>query len=125
MADATHLNEASRTKLISRIPQELLRERNVTITVIYIKVPLNICIERNNLRQGTRAFVPIDKLRRMYFSTTEPTFSEGDKKIDEIIIVNENGKIISGMRKTITTEVKKWRWFIITMTQKRVSQRWF
>lgn len=99
IADATHLNEKSRFKLISRIPQDVLKEQNIIITAIYIKVPLNVCIERNNTRRKQKTYVPIDQLRRMYFSATEPTFKECNGKIDEIIIVNENGKIIKGLKK--------------------------
>ena len=75
-ADATHLNSASRSKLLKRIsckPEE--------INVIWVDTPLQIAIERNELRKGTRAYVPPEQVRRMFNSFERPLFYEGFKKI--------------------------------------------
>lgn len=75
IADATHLNRASRNKLIKEIhvPVE-------EINVIWIKTPLDEILRRNAEREG-RAFVPVSQVRRMYYSIEEPSFEEGISKI--------------------------------------------
>lgn len=75
-ADATHLNSASRSKLLKRIsckPEE--------INIIWVDTPLQIAIERNEERKGTRAYVPPEQIRRMFNSFERPLFYEGFKKI--------------------------------------------
>lgn len=84
-ADATHLNQASRNKLLRAIstkPEE--------INVIWIKTPLEEALKRNENRKGTRAYVPRSVIRRMYYSIETPSFEEG---INKIYIV-EDGKPI-------------------------------
>ena len=46
--DATHLSDKARKKVLNRLPKDNIDE------VIYVvfKVPLEICIERNNKRSG-------------------------------------------------------------------------
>ena len=68
--DATHLNERSRNKILDR-----LNLNDVNINVIYFKVPLNVCIDRNAQRTG-RAHVPTDVITKMYASYRYPTFNE-------------------------------------------------
>ena len=60
---------------------------------------MKICLDRNETRKGTKTYVPPDQLRRMFFNATQPTFEEGKQRIDEIVIVNENGKIVKGIKK--------------------------
>lgn len=84
-ADATHLSKASRNKLIRNINAHPSK-----IRVIWIKTPLEECIERNKNRIGTRAYVPESVIRRMFYQTEKPEFEEG---IDEIVTV-ENNNII-------------------------------
>lgn len=76
-ADATHLNKASRNKLLTAINPEL----NIEIDVIWIKTPLEDCISQNDNRKGTRSFVPRSAIRRMYYQIEAPKFKEGIKKI--------------------------------------------
>lgn len=85
IADATHLNAASRRKLLSNINQSLFSE----IDVVWIKTSLEQSIKQNDMRKGTRAFVPKGVIKRMFFQMTPPNFSEGFNKIIEV----ENGKI--------------------------------
>lgn len=82
--DATHLNERSRNKLLNRLNLD-----GVNINVMYFKVPLNICIDRNAQREG-RAKVPTSVLNQMYASYRYPTFKER-YHYKRIIEVDENG----------------------------------
>ncbi len=82
--DATHLNERSRNKILNRLNLD-----GVDINVIYFKVPLNVCIDRNSQRTG-RAFVPTDAITKMYASYRYPNFNE-KYHYNRIIEVDENG----------------------------------
>ena len=85
-ADATHLNERSRAKTLRALGKHL---KDVEVNVIYVRVPIEIAIERNENRIGTRAYVPKSVIRRMYSQTTMPIKEEG---FEHIYIVDENGK---------------------------------
>lgn len=85
-ADATHLNRASRAKLTRAI-----RNANCTpsaIETIFFNVPLHICLERNNKREGTKAFVPKGVIKRMFF-TLEPPSGEYSKGW----VIDEKGEV--------------------------------
>ena len=84
--DATHLNERSRNKILDRLNLD-----DVNINVIYFKVPLNVCIDRNAQRTG-RANVPTDVITTMYASYRYPTFNE-KYHYNRILEVDENGNI--------------------------------
>ena len=75
IADATHLNRASRNKLIREI-QVPVEE----INVIWIQTPIEEAIEYNAKREG-REFVPVSQIRRMNYSIEAPEFNEGITKI--------------------------------------------
>ena len=83
--DATHLNEASRTKLLRSLGGNL---KDVEVNIIWIKVPLEVALKQNENRKGTRAYVPETVIRRMASQITVPTKEEGF----EHIYVVENGK---------------------------------
>ena len=85
-ADATHLNELSRAKLLRALGKNL---KGVEVNVIYVRVPVEVAIQRNENRIGTRAYVPRSVIRRMYSQTTMPIKEEG---FEHIYIVDENGK---------------------------------
>lgn len=73
--DATHINQASRNKILSRIKPA----GNLIVEVFPIS--LESAIERNNKREGF-AFVPHGAMRRMSSSWSMPTleeFSKNDK----------------------------------------------
>lgn len=78
-ADATHLSRASRNKLL-----RALKVTPKETWVVWIKTPLKLAIERNEMRAGTRAYVPKGQIHRMYHSIEEPSFEE---RFDKIIIV--------------------------------------
>lgn len=83
IADATQLNFASRNKVLAR-----LKNKPNKIIVIYMKVPLDEVLKRNNQRSG-RAKVPDEVVKKMYASMQEPT---RDEKID--LLIYSNGNII-------------------------------
>lgn len=83
-ADATHLNRASRAKLLNR-----LKNKPEQIWVCYVKVPLHIALQRNSLRTG-RSLVPEESIRQMHDAIGYPTKEEG---IFGVFEVDENGMI--------------------------------
>ena len=93
IADATHLDERSRNKLI----KELNLHDSVKINCVFFDVPDTICLERNKQRTG-RAFVPPSVIRRMGCQLTVPTFLE-KYKYNLVIFVNENGEITNCITK--------------------------
>lgn len=98
-ADASHLNPASRAKVINRLsinPEE--------INVIWLRTPLMTCYERNNNRTG-RAFVPKHVIKSMHDSIQEPSAKEGiskvyiiDSKTQELKILVLGGKNEEGFK---------------------------
>ena len=66
-ADATHINWASRRKLLERIHDK----ENIDIDVCMITASLETCLARNVQRTG-RALVPEGAIRRMYKQLTNP-----------------------------------------------------
>lgn len=66
-ADATHINWASRRKLLERIRDK----ENIDIDVYTFATPLEVCLERNEQREG-RARVPKSVVKRMFFQSNEP-----------------------------------------------------
>lgn len=84
--DATHLNPASRNKLLRNI------KHKVETKIVWIKTPLSVALERNEKRAGTRSYVPRDQICHMYKSMTKPTFEEGF----DVIYVVEDGKPMQG-----------------------------
>lgn len=83
--DATHLNQKSRNKTLSRLKKELITELNC----IVFTTPLKECLIRNAKRQG-RGQVPSDVIIDMFKCFTYPSKDEG---FDKIWVVNENGEI--------------------------------
>lgn len=85
-ADATHLNRGSRAKLTYSLKKEGCKPSS--IETIFFNVPLDICLERNNKRKGTKAFVPKGIIKRMYFQLDPPSgeYSKG-------WVINEKGEV--------------------------------
>lgn len=77
IADATHINVYSRTKLLRSLGKSL---KGIKVKAIAMKPSLNICLDRNEKREG-RSRVPRSQLRRMYYSFDMPSLDEG---FDEI-----------------------------------------
>ncbi len=80
--DQTSLTPKARKYLINHIKgyKELI--------AIWMDIPLTTCLERNELRKGTRAYVPREQVRRMYYGFIYPDFEEGFD-----IIVKHDGKV--------------------------------
>lgn len=77
-ADATHLNESSRAKVLRALGNDL---KDVEVNVIWVQVPLEVAITQNELRLSTRAYVPKSVIRRMYSQATMPSKEEGFEHI--------------------------------------------
>ena len=78
--DATHLNDRSREKTLSRLPKENIKK----ITNVVFLVPIETCLERNAQRTG-REVVPEDVIRNM-----KKTFKMPKKY--STLIVNADGR---------------------------------
>lgn len=93
IADATHLNLASRTKLLRNLSSSL---KNVNIYAIVINTPVEDCLKQNATRRGRR-FVPEDQIVAMNKRLTIPTFEEG---FDKIFIYNPKDKTYKILEKS-------------------------
>ena len=80
IADATHLNEISRDKLINAIRRKR-PNLPLHITMVYFDIPLEVCKFRNAKREG-RARVPNDVMDKMYNSLQFPRLREGLERIE-------------------------------------------
>lgn len=89
IANATHLNERSRNKLLNSLGKDFLKDK--LINCIYMDVPLKVALERNAKREGL-SLVPEDAIKRMYESAHCPNYDER-YEYDKIYIVNEKGGI--------------------------------
>ena len=74
-ADASHLNQASRAKVINKVGQYADE-----IDVIWLKTPLMECYKRNENRTG-RARVPKPTIKSMHDSIQEPSIKEGISRV--------------------------------------------
>ena len=76
IADATHLNYGSRKKLLNALTTK------PTFTIVAHKdEKLETCLQRNENRKGTRAYVPESVIRRMFYSQEKPVADECDEYI--------------------------------------------
>ena len=82
-ADATHLNAKSRAKVINAVMQ---RTVPLKISVLWVQVELEVALAQNELRQGTRAYVPKSVIRRMN-EQIRAVDLENENYIDEVIVV--------------------------------------
>ena len=84
-ADATHLNKASRDKLIHALKKVGCEPSS--IEAIYFDVPLKVCLERNEKRYETKAYVPRGVIRRMFYQLEFPV------EFSTTWVVDENGNV--------------------------------
>ena len=87
IVDATHINEASRNKLLNA----LNLHKDVKVNCIFFDVPDTVCLARNEMREG-RSRVPRGVIRRMYAQMVPPHMNE-KHKYNKIFYIDENGKI--------------------------------
>ena len=84
--DATHLNPASRGKILRALGKSL---KDVSINAIYIKVSLDTALKRNSRRKGLE-LVPEEAIRNMASNFSMPTTEEG---FDNVYIYNNEEDI--------------------------------
>lgn len=87
-ADATHLNELSRAKLLRALGSSL---KDIKVEAIVIRPPFNIIKQQNAQRTG-REFVPLSTIRRMNEQFTMPSCEEGFNKIWIVTNKGENNE---------------------------------
>lgn len=80
IADATHLNEISRDKLINAIRRKR-PNLPLHITMVYFDIPLEVCKFRNDKREG-RAHVPDEVMNKMYAQLEFPKLRKGLEAIE-------------------------------------------
>lgn len=71
IADQTSITPKSRKWLLQHI------KGYIYVNVIWIDEDLNTCLKRNEMRRGTRAYVPPNVIHRMYNQFIEPSLEEG------------------------------------------------
>lgn len=89
IADATHINAASRAKLIKAVKNRL-PSKELQIEVIWVNVGLNKALEQNELRKGSKFYIPRQVIRRM-FEQMEPVDLEHEE-IDRVMVVSVDDK---------------------------------
>lgn len=85
-ADATHLNEKSRTKLLNALN---INTDAVRVNCLCFDADLDVCLQRNAERTG-RKRVPDETLKEMYNTYVEPHFFE-KYGYDEIYLIDDDG----------------------------------
>ena len=80
-ADATHVNEVSRNKILNR-----LNVTNVNLKAVNFIIPLEVCQSRNLERSG-RSVVPAAVIEDMYRTFIPATAEEKNGRFKEIITV--------------------------------------
>lgn len=87
-ADATHLNNTSREKLLHALDKAGCKPS--ATEVIFFDVPLDICLTRNEKRKNTKAYVPRGVIRRMFNQLTYPI------EFPTIWLVDKDGNVSKG-----------------------------
>ena len=83
--DQTSLTADSRSYLLKHITTHY-----ELCNIIWFKIPREICLERNENRFGTKAYVPRGVIRRMSLQMIPPSYNEG---FDNIFVYDENNKL--------------------------------
>ena len=79
VADATHINEASRRKLLNSLGGSLA---NVKVIAVVMRTSLEVALDRNKKRESSsRKYVPPESIKDMYRHFRVPKFNEGFNKI--------------------------------------------
>ena len=87
IADATHLNHVSRSKVLKALGINL--RGCDSVEAIFIKVPLEVALAQNENRKDTKTYVPRDVVKRMHESLETPNILEG---FDKVYIYNPQSK---------------------------------
>ena len=98
-ADATHLNQKSRYIILKQLYNRGCFPKE--INAIYFNVPLEVCKERNELRKGTKTYVPVEQVEKMYSEYIHPSYFEyfnftwsSIHSFDHIWEVNAEGDVV-------------------------------
>lgn len=86
IADATHLTPNSRRKLINEVKDVA----NPNIIAMNFHCSLNRCLERNEKRKGTIAYVPREQIKRIYYSYMPAIIEEGFYDVLEVDLNYDN-----------------------------------
>ena len=89
--DQTSLTPKARKMLLRHVTGYL------HLNAIWIDENLDTCLERNENRKGTRAYVPRDQIYRMYSQFVKPTLNEG---FDYIFRYNSKENKLTYQRRT-------------------------
>ena len=73
--DQTSLTPRARKWLLQHV------EGYTYANIVWIDEDLETCLKRNEMRRGTRAYMPQDVIRRMYNQFIEPSLDEGFYRI--------------------------------------------
>lgn len=73
VADATHLNFPSRSKLLKHLEFDPTK---VEVVIVWLQTSLEDCLKRNENRAGTRSYVPPDQILKMNAATSAPSQEE-------------------------------------------------
>lgn len=73
IADATHINERSRSKLLWAIKEKRKKDAPLEVVMIFFDTPLEECMRRNAQRKN-RARVPDNTMERMYCNREFPQY---------------------------------------------------
>lgn len=92
--DATHISRASRYKLLVNIGNK----NRTTVNIVWINTPLEKAIQNNELRKGTRSYVPTGTIYQMHSNFQAPELEEGFTSIYEV----NNNKITSIIKSMAT-----------------------
>ena len=87
-ADATHLNNVSREKLLRALDKAGCKPS--ATEVIFFDVPLDVCLARNEKRKNTKTYVPRGVIRRMFNQLTYPI------EFPTIWLVDKDGNVSKG-----------------------------
>lgn len=91
VADATHVTVLSRRRLLRN-----LLAQHFNIVYLLFKPPLDVCLERNQMRTG-RQVVPSQAIIDMYQNFYDPKFEE-DSRITFINLIGANGELVRSMK---------------------------
>lgn len=83
IADATHINKASRNKLIKAIDKFFTEYQ---IVYVIFQTDLKTCIEQNNKRTG-RMRVPEETIKKMFKNFQLPNLDEDNRIIGSIEVI--------------------------------------
>ena len=89
VADATHLNYASRAKLINKLTELGCNTNSYQVYFLYYDIPVETCLIRNSQRTG-REYVPEHIIRDMMLSLKKPAKNEFDNVFDIMTIKEED-----------------------------------